>query len=154
MSDRHPPHVRQTCHELDLNELDSFNESVGGKAATHPQEKKTSGDRHKLVKLYEFEYDGLVSLYGESVVNDYINRLDKHLAHVGEKKAKKYPNHYATIDKWIDEDVKKNKQQISKNSSQNRFINFNQRNTDYDQLEKLERAFLAEKLKNSERDRP
>lgn len=127
----------------------TFLEREDGESATSPpQEKKTFGERHKLVKLYEFEYDGLVNLHGENVVNDYINRLDKHVAHVGEKKAKKYLNHYATIDKWIDEDVKKDKRrkQTPQPFKQNRFINFNQRDNDYSKYEQMERELLKQKL--------
>jgi hypothetical protein len=77
----------------------------GGKAATPPPEIKTLGDKFKKVKISKTNYTNLIELYGDIKVEDYINRLDAHIASSG----KKYKSHYATVIKWITEDMRKEK---------------------------------------------
>lgn len=117
----------------------------GGQAAP-PQknEKEAYGNEFKTVRLHPWEYSGLVKMFTEEVAKDYIDRLDAHKA----SKGKKYANDYATIYKWIMEDNRKATKKTVQQPKQNRFINFNQRENDYAELEKLERAHREQKYKN------
>ena len=109
----------------------SFKEGGASPPIPPPQEKNTYGEIFNSVKLHQWEYDGLLKLFGEDVVKDYINRLDAHIASTG----KKYPSHYATVYKWVTEDQRK---KIKPEASTNRFANFSQRDKDYSKYEKLE----------------
>ena len=105
-----------------------------------PQNKKTKhGKEFQKVTLHPNEFATLNKEYGADVVEDYINRLDVHLASEG----KKYNSHYATIRKWIAQDKRKVKEGKSK---QNRFVNFNQRDNDYAQYELLEREHRIKRM--------
>jgi transposase len=111
----------------------------GGIAASPtPNEKESHGELFRTVKLHPWELSGLIEMIGEEKVKDYIGRLDAHIASTG----KKYNSHYATIYKWVKEDERKDKATTTRNNQPktNRFMNFNQRDTDYDAYEKAERA--------------
>ena len=49
------------------------------------------------VKMSEEEYNKLVSEYGKTIANDFIDCLDRNIA----SKGRKYKSHYATIKDWI-----------------------------------------------------
>jgi|GEM_PF-1607399 len=129
----------------------------GVNAAPLPQkEKKTFGKIFKHVRLFQFEYDGLVDIFGKESVDQYIdNHLDPYLEN-NPKKA--YDSHYATLYQWMQKDAKKaedKKAMKAKEQSQphkpqqNRFINFTQRKytpEDYAEFEKLERAYIKQML--------
>jgi len=102
--------------------------------------KEIHGNVFQKVKLHKSEYENLIDLLSMEKVNDYIQRLDAHIASTG----RRYRCHFATIYKWANED---NRKEVKRNNQAmpNRFINFNQRNNDYNHLEKLERALRDQK---------
>jgi len=108
-----------------------------------PPKKESHGNLFNKVKLLKSEYESLISLLSMEKVNDYIQRLDAHIASTG----RKYRCHFATIYKWANEDSRKEANRINQlnQPKPNRFINFEQRKTDHAMLEKLERAYRDQK---------
>ena len=102
-----------------------------------PDERECYGELFKAVTLHSWEFKGLVDMFNAETVNDYIGRLDAHIASSG----RKYTSHYATIIKWVKEDNRKATSRTKTNS----FMNFNQRSNDFSALEKMERAYRDQK---------
>ena len=61
---------------------------------------KCAHGRYGLVRLTAAEYEELIAEHGREKVEDYINRVDEHMAGKGVQ----YKNHAAVIQKWIRED--------------------------------------------------
>ena len=88
---------------------------------------RSASGRYGNVLLTREEAAGLEKDFGQSVLEDYVGRLDTHI----QKTGRRYSSHEATIRSWILEDRRKaadGKQQG------NRFHNFDQRETDYDAI--------------------
>ena len=56
--------------------------------------------RYGNVYMTESQYNELKEKFGESITDDYVERLSKYIADSG----KKYASHYNTIQTWIQED--------------------------------------------------
>jgi len=72
--------------------------------------KESKDIKHKYgefenVSLSESEYQKLIERYGESVIIEFIEKLDNYIA----SKGTKYKNHYATILNWIKKEPGLNK---------------------------------------------
>jgi len=111
--------------------------------------------KYGRVRLNIVEYGQLVASYSDVMTHDYIGRLDRHI----EASSKKYNNHCAVIESWIERDIREAEQrkQASLERQQsfataantpkpNGFANFKQRNYDYKTLEKLEQQYLLKNL--------
>lgn len=74
----------------------------------------------KNVKLTEEEYKKLTNEYGKYIANDFIDRLDRHIA----SKGTKYKNHYATIKEWIIRAVNEGKVNVKASIEAEEYIEF------------------------------
>lgn len=137
---RTPTHSPDECGTKP-NELDSFNYGGGGAAQEAPK-KRAYGSEFKKVMLHIEERDGLVKIFGEKETADCIARLDAYIESTG----KQYRNHYATLYNWLSRDTRKAATSPIATPKPNRFINFKQRDIDFDQYEKLERLRLEKEL--------
>jgi len=119
--------------------------------------KKEAYGQFKRVKLTAGEYADLVAKYGQTVIDTYIKRVDTYSnAH-----NKKYHCYYSTIMLWIDQDKQqeelyRQRQAEFRKHKPNRFCNFQQREYDFDELEKLEleyrKVLLADDGKTSKKE--
>jgi len=141
-SDPVKPDINNNNSKINNTIINSVSERESAPAPT----KNTYGE-FAQVRLTATEYEKLVDSYGRDKTLDYINRLDRQIMHSG----KQYPNHYATIKKWIDEDGRKQtaSQQRPANTYQNRFVNFKQRDWDYAKIERMEREYVLSCLAQS-----
>jgi len=124
------------------------NEGEGGGSPSPLQ--KTFGEFME-VRLNDIDYDTLVKKYGEAKTNDYIAQLDNAFA-AGRVEHRKNENHRATIENWITRDGKKDSaaQNQKAKPKVNRFVNFKQRDWDYEELERLERQHIMDSIKKPE----
>lgn len=74
--------------------------SIGGSAPPHSKVPKISYGEFQNVLLTEVERGKLVKKFGETVTDDFIERVSRYV----ESKGKKYKSHYATILEWADKD--------------------------------------------------
>ncbi len=83
----------------------SYNNNTANISTNNAQQSLDSSSKNamnrygefKNVKLTEEEYKKLTNEYGKSIANDFIDRLDRHIA----SKGTRYKSHYATIKEWI-----------------------------------------------------
>ncbi len=93
------------------------------------KESKVYGELAHVILTYE-EYQELIKQYGQAMIDDYIKQLDYYIA----SKGKRYKSHYATIQTWIRNDKKKEK---DKKNGKMGFGDFKQRDYTEEELEKL-----------------
>jgi hypothetical protein len=104
-------------------------DSSGGTATTHTTQYMD------FVYLTDEEHLKLVDKLGEPKTLAYIEKLNGYIGQMGEKKAKtKYSSHYFVILNWVRRD---NDQSEAKKSGKMGFGNFQQRDYDESELEKL-----------------
>ena len=120
-------------------------ESITIKMDLFPEKKY---GEYKVVLLTDPAYNELVGQYGIEKVNHYIAQLEYQIV----CKGKKYMNHAFVIRKWAKEDADKGTGAQSPHYGRldkpvNRFVNFKQREWDYDELERLERQYLIAQLR-------
>ena len=72
------------------------------------------------VKLTDVEYEKLVNDYGRTIANDFIDRLDRHIA----SKGTRYKNHYATLKEWIIRAVNEGKLNVKASKEAEEYIEF------------------------------
>lgn len=123
------------------------------------EEKQIYGDLFKQVRMYPSEYENLKNLHGDEIANDFINQYD---ARIAQNKVPKSNNHAAVVSNWIlrAKEERRAKDDASAANGQaeyvkpkpNRFINFNQRSKDYAEIERLEKAYLAQKYGTAENE--
>lgn len=106
-ADRNPPEPEparrsERCQTYQPNSVEYVWRSSNGGLK---QGYKWYGKRQK-VALTDDEYQALCKEYGESVVKDYIRRIDTHCA----KNGKYYPDYGATIEDWIEHDDRRIKE--------------------------------------------
>jgi len=109
----------------------------------HPHTVKIYGD-YEQVSLTDKEVERLYGKFNQPLVDEYINQLDRAIA-AGRFEAR--GKHDAIIESWINKDKTiKKPDKILHHKNKNRFINFEQRETDYASLEKIEREYLMNSL--------
>lgn len=114
------------------NENKNIDISDSDESAPEPTPKKTKVVKHKYgeynnVLLTDEEFEKLQNKYPD--YQERIERLSSYVASTG----KSYESHYATIRNWARKDAEKPKVTTT---PKNGFHNFQQRNYDYDELEK------------------
>jgi len=116
-------------------------------------EEKTAYGSYKNVMLSQTEYDNLVNDFGEGKAKEYIQRCDFELA----SRRVTYRSHEATIRKWIYQDEAKAKKeaaqaaqkQNSDKPKRNRFANFEGRERNYAEIERLEQEHRLKSLETA-----
>ena len=95
------------------------------------------------VKLTKEQHEKLLKEYGQQVVDEYIERLNDYIGQIGIAKAnKQYKSHYHVIKNWHRRDKQKKANITQK--PHNKFINFKQREYDWEEIERLakQKTFL------------
>jgi hypothetical protein len=132
-------------HVQGENQIDKLYSKAIADEPQAVREKKPYGE-YGTVLLSDKEHEALVVKYGPVKVEDYIERMDLHCA-----SRKPYKNCSAELKKWITKDDRIAEEQAAKAAvaspsaatpKPNRFINFNQREKDYDKIRKLEDEYL------------
>lgn len=90
---------------VNVNDNDNVNDNENVYVNVNDNEGVVAFGKHKNVKLTQEQHNSLICAYGESVINDYINRVDEYIKNSG---AKPYKNHYDTITSWIRKDDENN----------------------------------------------
>ncbi|MCL2387848.1 MAG: helix-turn-helix domain-containing protein [Defluviitaleaceae bacterium] len=122
---------------------------------THGEEAhQPYGEDFGMVMLTPTEHAKLIAKHGADTAKTAIERLDLHKKCKG--KSFKSDCDYATLLQWISEGLRGNDAHLGEKNTTankpNRFVNFNQRENDYDHYEKLERALLAQKYNSDDND--
>ena len=115
---------RSKCTKESKGKKSKGKESIEGEG----EPPRGASGRYGNVLLTREEAAGLAKEFGQSVLEDYIGRLDTHI----QKTGRRYSSHEATIRSWILEDRRKAAERKPRGG--NRFHNFDQRNTDYDAI--------------------
>jgi flagellar biosynthesis GTPase FlhF len=90
------------------NENVNDNDRKSDSASQHSRSKKSAYGKWKNVLLTDDEYRELIQDYGSQAVEVYIIKLDEYIETTG----KKYRNHCAVIQKWLEEDKTKDKSKV------------------------------------------
>ncbi len=103
------------------------------------------------VEMLPKQYENLVSDLGEERTKEYIERLTDYIGQIGVKTANnKYKSHFHVIKNWYRRDTKEENKTRGKPTSSNRFINFEQREYDFEQIEKKAMKMLLEDTKTED----
>ena len=114
---------RNKCTKESKGKKSKRKESIEGEG----EPPRSASGRYGNVLLTREEAAGLAKEFGQSVLEDYVGRLDMHI----QKTGRRYSSHEATIRSWILEDRRK---AADGKQRGNRFHNFDQRQTDYDAI--------------------
>lgn len=76
------------------------------------EEKIYNYGQHQNIKLTTTQYNELISKYGNSVISEYIEKIDEYVENSGKKP---FPNHFNTVLKWLANDGVKPKSEHSYN---------------------------------------
>ena len=125
-------------NSFEINSLNINRERAEGRASAPAPTQSTYGE-YGRVKLTADDYTKLIKRHGEEKTLDYIGQLDSWLESTGKCLA----GHCATIERWI---KRGDKQAPSQCQPRKKFVNFEQRDWDYNKLEQLEREHLAKEL--------
>ena len=123
--------------DIDIEEdidkdIENNNKAPAPSHKSSKSEKDSYGIYQNVLLSFE-EYEKLVDYVGEEATKKAITFLDEYI----EEKGYKSKSHYLAIKRWVIQAVNEYEAKQHKSRSKNKFQNFEQREYDFDELEKL-----------------